>query len=1110
MNRRRQHFAPGVCIPSRRRVCTAAAPRRLLPWLVCLVLLQGALPDVVINELMTSNGSTLSDENGDSPDWIELHNTGTETVDLAGWGLTDNPERPLKWRFREARLDPGAFLLIYASGKDRQPEAGSAIPPDTLPGLALWLRAGAIETNDLTQVRWAGHSVFVRSWRNGAHSAELAGDAIQDTAANQPLWVSPTVNGLPALRFDGVNDQLNLPRPTSTNSFCLFVVFRTSQSQENDPESGGGVGGTSGQRYLFGARHGGDQNAGMGLSVGTNGAAVYEHGSGYMPAIAAYAGPVGSAVTLAAVNYDARRITLEVGGLVARTGVVSSRAEIWAPTEIGSGAYGAFGGDLAEILMFNRSLSEAERRGVTRHLAERDAIRIAEPRHTNFQLDAQGEELCLTRPDGTFADRVHFGVIPRDVSYGRSPDGGAWWLFAEPTPGTANLTPGAVEFLEPPVFSHGGGFFTQTVELSLTSSTPGAQIRYTLDGSEPTPQSVLHVAPLVLRSRAGTANYLSLIPTVPGGAPPQGEVFKGWVVRARAFKDNALPSATVTRTFWITPQGRARYTLPVVSLAVRRADFFDPAIGIYVPGNAPDGNYSQRGPEWERPGHVELFETDGALAVAQEAGVKIHGNTSQGFPIKGLDLDATSGRGRQPFRHQFFPDRTRTEFEHVLLRPTGHDQMLAFMRDELMQSLAAETGAESQAARPCVVFINGEYWGLHYLKEKEDAEFVSFYGDHPVDELDYLEGYAAAKAGDTAHYDAMMAYVADHPLDDPLAYAEVQTRLEVPSYLDYKACEVFFYRWDIGNHRLWRPRSPEGRWRWLQFDNDVGWGGFWAEQPAWEFNMLEAVLTPTGSLHGHNNETTTFLFRRLMDSPEARRDFINRFADLMNTTLAASNTLARINAMAAALEPEMTEHIRRWRSPGSLAEWQQNVQYLRTFAVQRPNFARRHVIQQFGLRGTANLQLSLSPASAGRVRLNSLDLALVDGTPWTGVYFRGNPLRLAAMPEPGYRFAGWDGLPGVQTNTVSLLLNGDLALKARFEPEETPRPVLRLSRAVDAAGARLEVSGAPGSTWRLEVSDDLAAWNQLARLVLDDHGAATFEIGIAAAGSQRAYRLVSP
>ena len=461
--------------PSARAVKRAFARRPR--WARRAVVLAGigavcaAVAGVFINELMTSNGTTLADENGDSPDWFELYNAGTEPVPLAGWGLSDDPGRPFKWVLRDGAIAPSGFLLLYASGKDRQPQPATPTSPETLPGLVIWLRADQVQTNDSAQVRTTGAGVFVRRWRN---RASAAGDATQAATSNQPLWIAQGVGGLPALRFDGVNDRLDLPVPPATNSFCVFAVFRTSQQHESDPEGSGGVGGTSGQRYLFGARHGGDSNAGMGLSVGTNGVSVYEHGSGYMPALAAYRGNLGAGPAVVAVNYSAREPTLDVQGLTARSGVTSPRQEVTAPFEIGAGAYGAFGGDLAEVIVFNRSLPEAERRSVSRYLADKYGLRLPEPRHTNFQLNADGEDLLLTRPDGRLEDRVRFGPIEQDVAYGRQPDGGAPWVFfSEPTPGAANLAPGSTEWLAVPEFSHPGGFYTNAFDLTLTSPAPG-------------------------------------------------------------------------------------------------------------------------------------------------------------------------------------------------------------------------------------------------------------------------------------------------------------------------------------------------------------------------------------------------------------------------------------------------------------------------------------------------------------------------------------------------------------------------------------------------------------------------------------------------------------
>jgi hypothetical protein len=77
---------------------------------------------IVINEIMTSNATTISDEDGDFPDWIELYNSGEEPVDLTGWGLSDDTINPFRWVFPQVIIQPQEFLLVWASGKDRRPD----------------------------------------------------------------------------------------------------------------------------------------------------------------------------------------------------------------------------------------------------------------------------------------------------------------------------------------------------------------------------------------------------------------------------------------------------------------------------------------------------------------------------------------------------------------------------------------------------------------------------------------------------------------------------------------------------------------------------------------------------------------------------------------------------------------------------------------------------------------------------------------------------------------------------------------------------------------------------------------------------------------------------
>ncbi|HON08197.1 MAG TPA: lamin tail domain-containing protein, partial [Verrucomicrobiota bacterium] len=80
----------------------------------------GLCSDVIISEFMASNSRTIADEDGSYEDWIEIYNNGTNNVNLGGWYLTDSKKDLTKWMFPSTNLNAGAYLVVFASGKDRR------------------------------------------------------------------------------------------------------------------------------------------------------------------------------------------------------------------------------------------------------------------------------------------------------------------------------------------------------------------------------------------------------------------------------------------------------------------------------------------------------------------------------------------------------------------------------------------------------------------------------------------------------------------------------------------------------------------------------------------------------------------------------------------------------------------------------------------------------------------------------------------------------------------------------------------------------------------------------------------------------------------------------
>jgi hypothetical protein len=240
----------------------------------------------------------------------------------------------------------------------------------------------------------------------------------------------------------------------------------------------------------------------------------------------------------------------------------------------------------------------------------------------------------------------------------------------------------------------------------------------------------------------------------------------------------------------------------------------------------------------------------------------------------------------------------------------------------------------------------------------------------------------------------------------------------------------------------------------------------------------------------HNNPTVTYLLRRLLENQTFKRDFINHFADLLNTTFHPQRVTNIINQMSTVLAPEIPEHLNRWRAPASVTEWRAHVQYLRDYAVNRPGFARQHLMQKFGLRGTVNVSIASANTNAGSVLLNSITLSAPANTPWKGIYFKDNPITATALPNPGFRFVGWDGIFGANSNKLTLFLNGDLSLVAKFEPA---MDVTLSAQPLNGTTLKLTIKAAPSQIAMLEKSNNLTQWNAVETVTANAAGEAVVQ-----------------
>ncbi len=712
----------------------------------------------------------------------------------------------------------------------------------------------------------------------------------------------------------------------------------------------------------------------------------------------------------------------------------------------------------------------------------KDRRNSLKPLHTNFSISSEGEEVLLTDPQGLLSDHLPPVAVPGNISFGRvlgSFD--EFGYFNVPTPGYENHHESYHGIAPPPVFSVKPGFYSGSQTVEISHPDPLAIIRYTTDSSEPEGSSARYTTPLTLDDLSGVPNDISEIRTNPHEVPssiqwypPAAETDKAHVIRAVASIPGYITSNAATASYFT---GHNLPSLPVFSISTANENLFDHYRGIYIPGyifeqngygsgwyGQPNANYFQRGIEWEIPASLEFFE-EGMRVLTQDVGVRIHGGGTRALPMKSLRIYARGSYGNSYLEHDFFKGQGVQAFKRLILRNSGQDfyGYGTMFRDGFMQKLIEPLGWDIQDYAPAIVFLNGEYWGIHNTRERYDRHyFERRYGIGEGD-LDFLESNRRVIEGSSGNYDSMISFVEDNPLSDPAAYSHLQTLMDTDNYTDFFVVNIFFNNIDWPGHNLkyWRysgerfnnpPRGLDGRWRWAFNDFDFGFGNTGEPYPHNQ-NTLAYATHPEGGDWPPNPPWSTYLIRRLLENEEFRNGFINRFGDLMNSIFRPGYMVSLIDRQVMALEPEIMRHMERWGHPGtSVEDWYANIERMKRFANRRGDHQVSHILGYFELEGTYTLGIDIETAGGGTVKVNRL--LLEDGKmfpaeeppefPWRGNYFRNIPVPLTAVPAPGYMFVRWKTSRGEELfdNPYILDTSEDITMTAVFAPRDTffPEP----------------------------------------------------------------------
>ena len=379
------------------------------------------------------------------------------------------------------------------------------------------------------------------------------------------------------------------------------------------------------------------------------------------------------------------------------------------------------------------------------------------------------------------------------------------------------------------------------------------------------------------------------------------------------------------------------------------------------------------------------------------------------------------------------------KYTGIVLRNGGNDNTYAFFRDSINQSLIADRAFGHQASTECIVFIDGEFWGIYQLLEKLDKGYIS-------------EHYGVKKSNIAMIKDDELEDGTDEDLNEWLSlskgiangtvtYEEFCDKVDIQGFMDYFAAEIYWANgdWPQKNFAVWRSdvideENPyaDGKWRLMLFDTESGqglYGSYDKSVSADSYQRIRSVNSSIGKM-----------FTALLKNDEFKMAYARTMMDLANYNFTAEKTSEAINNYKN-YRQQVLDTFARFQ-PSSLSgskgenRFDGAMSTVSDFYSKRYSYAERTTRSAVGLSSEPYKLTVINHAEKGAVRLNTLDLGNTDG--WSGNYHSDYDITVSAEPVEGRTFSHWVVKGGTVTEgditstTISFRIESDAVVEAVY------------------------------------------------------------------------------
>ncbi len=542
---------------------------------------------------------------------------------------------------------------------------------------------------------------------------------------------------------------------------------------------------------------------------------------------------------------------------------------------------------------------------------------------------------------------------------------------------------------------------SQTVSLNVVD---GAKIYYTTDGKNPLKHGKIYKKPLQLD--------------------------KTTVIKAVA-KLGKKRTKTYHQTYFIN---EPETNFMMVELTIEPRYLFDAKKGLFMEGEErKDTTWVKRDANFwskiERRAHLECFDPEKGEVIEAPIGFKVFGGMSRLHPQKSFSVTTRKYYGEKRLNERIFGSKTPKKFKNLVFRNSGSDFGYSHFRDALMTNVVENWDVETQLSRPCHMYINGKYWGIYNIREKINRHYLNAHADIDKDSVNILEHKEYLKFGTRDGYVKLLGLLETLDLTKQSHFDSISQYMDVENFTDYMIAQIFYGNKDAGgNIRYWKP-SNSGKWRWILYDTDQGFGLY--SDKAYQENYLKFFTEPNGPIWP-NPPWSTFILRRLLDNSNYVSDFTLRFQTRLNEEFSPENLTQKIDSFVNLYQPEIPRHHKRWRLKKSI--WEKEIRKMKTFAIKRKDVMQKHLDAFFGL--SKQMPIVLDATQGGDVVvLNDITVK----PPFLTAYTKDLVVKISAKANLGYRFSHWEG--SKETSSSIFIKPTEIKggyLRAIFVPYDNP------------------------------------------------------------------------